>query len=230
MKLKLLTTIFATTAALSSISNAVTVTVAGFANASVGLITVDTDGAGSNARAVASGSVIFVSVTTALTNASISESMNTLLASTTSTKSQFDTSLNSLISGSNTIAAATNPGIILGAGRAFTDGAISPPTVTNREGGSAGNFTYLFLVAEQAGFITGIGAYTGPSIPSIAGTLTFNPTSSNDIGVGTSVLAAATTNPTQPISGFQLAAAIPEPSAALLGAFGALGLLSRRRI
>jgi hypothetical protein len=32
----------------------------------------------------------------------------------------------------------------------------------------------------------------------------------------------------QPISGFQLAA-VPEPSAALLGALGALGLLRRRR-
>ena len=41
-----------------------------------------------------------------------------------------------------------------------------------------------------------------------------------DLGVGTSTYSATGT------SGFQL---VPEPSAALLGALGALGLLRRRR-
>lgn len=228
MRIKLITTLFAATAALTSISNGVTVTVAGFANSTVGLVTLDTDGAGPNLRTTVTGQAIFVSVTNELTG--LAASMQSLLATNTSTITSFNTALNSLITGTNTVSAGTNPGIIAGASRTFTNGAISPATITGREGGSAGNITYLFLVAEQAGFITGIGAYTGPSIPSLAGTLTFNPTNANDIGVGTSVLAAATTSPVQPISGFQLAAAVPEPSAALLGAIGALGLLRRRRI
>jgi hypothetical protein len=230
MRLKLITTLLAASAALTSISSGVTVTVAGFANTTVGLVTLDKDGAGPELRAAVSGQAIFVSVTTALTG--VSASMETLLGSTTSTMAQFNTALGSLISAGNVIEASTNPGIIAGASRTFTNGAISPATVTGRQGGSAGNFTYLFLVAEEAGFITGIGAYTGPSIPSLAGTLTFNPTNANDgLGVGTSILAAATTGPVQPISGFQLAPvnAIPEPSTMLLGALGALGLLRRRR-
>jgi len=100
--------------------------------------------------------------------------------------------------------------------------------------GNAANSTYLFLVSEASGIITGIGAYTGSAVPN-AGSVTFNPAFAGDsLGIGTSVLAAATTTPSvQPVSGFQLksaVAAIPEPSAALLGAIGALVLLRRRRI
>jgi hypothetical protein len=88
----------------------------------------------------------------------------------------------------------------------------------------------MFLVAEAAGFITGIGAYTGPAIPGAPGVLTFNTGNANDsLGVGTSTLIAAGAGGGGPVSGFQLAAAVPEPSTALLGAFGALALLRRRR-
>ena len=84
-------------------------------------------------------------------------------------------------------------------------------------------------MAESGGFITGIGAYTGSNAPA-SGAVTFNPAGSGDsLGIGTSVFAAATTGPTQPVSGFQLKSAIPEPSTALLGAISALGLLRRRR-
>jgi MYXO-CTERM domain-containing protein len=79
----------------------------------------------------------------------------------------------------------------------------------------------MILSGESGGLVNAIGAYKGPIVPSL-GAVTFNPTNSSDsIGIGTSVFTAGSPN-----SGFQL---IPEPSAALLGALGALGLLRRRR-
>jgi hypothetical protein len=217
MKLKLLSIFVAATAAATSTSSAVTVALAGIANTSVGLVTLDPDGAGAALRATASGRAIFVSVTDALTG--VSASMSTLLASATSTGAQFDTALATLI-GSTT---ATDPGIIRST--TFTNGVLA--STGNVDAGAQSNSTYLFLVAEAGGFITGIGAYTGTNVPA-GGAVTFNPTNAGDsLGVGTSVLAAAGGG--QPISGFQLAAAVPEPSAAMLGALGALGLLRRRR-
>jgi hypothetical protein len=57
------------------------------------------------------------------------------------------------------------------------------------------------------------------------GALSLTSATLTDLGQGTSVYAATGT------SGFQLASIpVPEPSAALLGALGALGLLRRRRI
>ncbi len=212
----------AATATFTSTSNAVTVALGGIANSSVGLVTLDTDGAGVLPRAAVSGRAIFVSVTDALTG--VSDSMNALLASATSTPSQFDTALGLLI-GSTT---STDPGVVRST--TFSLGALT--SSGNQEMGTLANRTYLFLVAEAGGFITGIGAYTGTNVPA-GGAVTFNPANAGDtLSVGTSVLSAAIVGPpAQPISGFQLApVTVPEPSAALLGAIGVLGLLRRRRI
>ena len=222
MKIKVLSIFVAATAAFTATSNAVTVALAGVTNTSIGLITLDTDGAGSSPRAVVSGRAIFVSVTDALTG--VSTSMDSLLSSASSTPAQFDSALTTLI-GATT---ATDPGVVRNA--TFTNGVLT--SSGNQELGTVSNKTYLFLVAEAGGFITGIGAYTGSNVPS-SGAVTFNPTNAGDtLLVGTSVLAAATTTPSvQPISGFQLKSAVvvPEPSAALLGSLGALALLRRRR-
>jgi len=59
------------------------------------------------------------------------------------------------------------------------------------------------------------------TVPSL-GSVVMNSGSMADLGVGTSVYSATGT------SGFQLAF-VPEPSTALLGMLGALGLLRRRR-
>ena len=218
MKIKLLSMFVAATAAFTATSNAVTVALAGVANSSIGLITLDPDGSPAIRDAV-SGRAIFVSVTDALTG--VSSSMNTLLASASTLPGAFDTALTALIGATS----STDPGVVRNA--TFTNGIIA--STGNAALGDIANKTYLFLVAEAGGFITGIGAYTGANVPS-SGAVTFNPTNAGDsLGVGTSVLAAATVSPVQPISGFQLAAAVPEPSAALLGAIGALGLLRRRR-
>jgi hypothetical protein len=218
MKIKLLSMFVAATAAFTATSNAVTVALAGVANTSVGLVTLDTDGVGSSPRAAVSGRAIFVAVTDALTG--VSDSMYTLLASATSTPGAFDAALTALIGATS----STDPGIVRST--TFTSGLLS--STGNQALGDIANKTYLFLVAEAGGFITGIGAYTGANVPS-TGAVTFNPTNAGDsLLVGTSVLAAAAGG--QPISGFQLASAVPEPSAALLGALGALGLLRRRRI
>lgn len=225
MKTKVLSIFIATTAIFSGTSHAVSLATAVLANTSVGLVTLDPDGdAGSAIRTTVNGRFIVISTTTALTG--VSASMNALLASSTSTPAQFDVALTSLIGVTNP---TTSPGIVRSG--AFTGGAITSTGAV--ELGSSGNTTYLFLVAESAGFITGIGSYVGPAVPT-AGSITLNPAFVGDtLGVGTSVLSAAIVGPpAQPVSGFQLspALAVPEPSAALLGVLGALGLLRRRRI
>jgi hypothetical protein len=220
MKVKLLSVILAASAVFTSTSSAVIVALGGVANTTVGLVTLDTDGAGATPRAVVSGRAIFVSVTDALTG--VSASMDTLLSSSQSTPAQFDSALATLIG----VTSSTDPGIVRST--TFTNGVLS--STGNQEVGAVSNRSYLFLVAESGGFITGIGAYTGANVPA-GGGLIFNPAAAGDtLGVGTSVLAAATTDPVQPISGFQLATAVPEPSVALLGALGVLGLIRRRRI
>jgi hypothetical protein len=222
MKTKLLSVLVAATAAFSGTSGAVTLALSGISNGTVGLITLDTDGAGPELRTTVSGRAIFVSTTSELTG--VSASMATLLGSANSTPAMFDTALATLIGVTDP---ATSPGIVRSA--TFSAGAMT--STGNVQLGNVANKTYLFLVAESGGFITGIGAYTGSNVPA-AGSVTFNPAFANDgLGVGTSVLAAATASPVQPISGFQLApaVAIPEPSTMLLGALGALGLLRRRR-
>lgn len=216
MKIKLLSILLAATAAFTGTSSAVTVALAGIANTSVGFVTLDTDGAGPSPLAVVSGRAIFVSTTDSLVG--VSASMNALLASANSTPAQFDAALAALI-GTTT---STDPGIVRST--TFTAGGLT--SSGNQEMGDLANKTYLFLVAEAGGFITGIGAYTGTNVPA-GGAVTFNPANAGDsLGVGTSVFASGSPN-----SGFQLApVTVPEPSAALLGAIGALGLLRRRRI
>ncbi|MBU6171831.1 MAG: hypothetical protein KGQ87_10140 [Verrucomicrobia bacterium] len=200
MKTKLFAMFMAVTAVSTAVSSAVSVTVAGIANSSVGFVTLN----GNNV----SGRAIFVSTGTALTN--VSTTFASLLNSTTTTPAAFDSSLSTLIG-------AGSPGIIRST--TFTSGVLASSGAV--EAGSIGNLTYLFLVSEASGYVTGIGAYTGPAVPSL-GAVTYNPTNAGDtLAVGTSVKSGS--------SGFQLAAAVPEPSAALLGALGALGLLRRRR-
>lgn len=233
MKLKLISVFVAATALITTHSNAVTLALTGVTNTSVGLITLDPDNSApfppgkltdTVPRASVSGRAIFVSVTNGLTG--VAASMNSLLAAANTSPGAFDTALTALIAGTNTVEAATNPGIVRST--TFANGALT--STGSVQLGNSGNKTYLFLVAESAGFITGIGAYKGSNVPT-SGSVTFNPTFATDgEGVGTSVLSAAIVGPpAQPISGFQLAAAVPEPSAALLGALGALGLLRRRR-
>lgn len=215
MKIKLLSVLVAATAALTGNSSAVTLSLAGIANTTVGFITLDPQGPAP--MGLVSGRAIFVSTTDALVG--VSASMNALLAVANSTPAQFDSALALLI---GTTDSGTDPGIVRST--TFTAGALA--STGSVQLGNVANKTYLFLVAEEGGFITGIGAYTGSNVPA-AGAVTFNPAFSGDgEGVGTSVLATGTIN-----SGFQLApVSIPEPSAALLGAIGALGLLRRRRI
>ena len=88
--------------------------------------------------------------------------------------------------------------------------------------GAAGKNIYLFIQSND-GFSYGL--YQGADVPSL-GTVTLTPSVTSDL-IGTSVLAAA--SGANVVSGYQLAF-VPEPSAALLGALGALGLLRRRRI
>ena len=200
MKTKSIALFITATCALSTISSAVTVTVAGIANSSVGLIT-----SAAPTYSLFSGRAIFVSTNTAITAIG---AQNSLLSTVGGTGANFDTQLNTLIG-------AGSPGIIRSA--TFTNGVLA--STGSVEAGAVGNFTYLFLVAEASSNVVGLGAFTGPTVPSL-GAVTFNPTNAGDtLGIGTSVKTGT--------SGFQL---IPEPSVTLLGAIGALGLLRRRRI
>ncbi|MGL4400195.1 MAG: MYXO-CTERM sorting domain-containing protein, partial [Luteolibacter sp.] len=99
---------------------------------------------------------------------------------------------------------------------AFTNGAVA--SNLNSELGAVGNRLYLWI---ESGDATSYGAYKGVQVPAL-GTLSINSGSVSDLGVGTSVFSSTGT------SGYQLAF-VPEPSAALLGAVGLLGLLRRRR-
>ena len=104
----------------------------------------------------------------------------------------------------------------------FTSGAMS--TTGQTEMGAVDSNVYMFLVSDVGGTVF-YGAYQHQAdVPSL-GAVTFNPAQTNDFqGHGTSVFANAGPNST----GFQLVA-IPEPSVALLGALGVLGLVRRRR-
>lgn len=99
----------------------------------------------------------------------------------------------------------------------FTNGALTSSAQT--ELGAVGNRIYVWIESNDG---NSWGAYKGNTVPSL-GSVVINSAALTDIGAGTSVYSATGT------SGFQLAF-VPEPSAALLGAIGALGLLRRRRI
>jgi hypothetical protein len=100
---------------------------------------------------------------------------------------------------------------------AFSNGAIT--STGNSELGAVSNRIYVWI---QSGDGNSWGGYKGNTVPSL-GSVVINSGALTDLGQGTSVYNSTGT------SGFQLAY-IPEPSAALLGALGALGLLRRRRI
>jgi|GEM_PF-5084234 len=100
----------------------------------------------------------------------------------------------------------------------FTNGALV--SSGNVEVGASGNHVYVWMQSADA---TSYGAYKQTALVPAVGSIVMNSGSMSDL-VGTSVYSATGT------SGFQLAfAPVPEPSAALLGMLGALGLLRRRR-
>ena len=108
---------------------------------------------------------------------------------------------------------ALDPGAVRSA-IAFTNGAVvSSGSV---ELGAVGNRMYVWMSSTNGDYY---GAYKGITVPALGG-IVMNSGTLTDLGVGTSTYSATGT------SGFQL---VPEPSAALLGALGALGLLRRRR-
>ena len=214
MKIRFIAILAAATASFTASSSAATIGLAAAANSTVGMITIGADNV--------SGEAVFVSTTTELTG--ISAAMQTLLASSMTTPADFQSTLATLIGSTS----STSPGIVRN-NVAFAAGVLQ--TNVNANMGSVGNFTYLFLVGETGGFVTGIGSYAGRTVPAL-GAIMFNPLTSNDTpGVGTSVFGGIAGT-----SGFQLSptafdsAAVPEPSAALLGALGVLSLLRRRRI
>lgn len=98
----------------------------------------------------------------------------------------------------------------------ITNGAITSSAST--ELGAVGNKIYVWMESDD---LNSYGLYQGINVPSL-GSVVMNSATLTDL-VGTSTYSATGT------SGFQLAF-VPEPSAALLGAIGALGLLRRRRI
>jgi hypothetical protein len=101
----------------------------------------------------------------------------------------------------------------------FTNGAVT--STGSIELGAVGNRLYVWVQSTDA---TSYGAFKQTAtVPSLGGVV-INSASLSDLGLGTSVYSATGT------SGIQLAfAPVPEPSAALLGMLGALGLLRRRR-
>lgn len=107
---------------------------------------------------------------------------------------------------------ANDPGSIRSV--AFTNGAVTS-NVSN-DLGVAGNKTYVWMNSADESIF---GLYQGPNVPSV-GSVTLNSATMTEDLIGTSTYTATGT------SGFQL---VPEPSAALLGAIGALALLRRRR-
>lgn len=99
-----------------------------------------------------------------------------------------------------------------------TSGAFSATGST--EAGTLANRTYLFISSTDG---NSIGIFKGANVPN-TGALTFTPAAISQDFKGTSVV--------QTINGFNSGwqlVAIPEPSSALLGMLGALGLLRRRR-
>lgn len=99
---------------------------------------------------------------------------------------------------------------------AFTSGSL---TSSGNLTLNPGDKTYLVLVSG-----TYFGAYQGSNVPALGG-VTINANTDIEALKGTSTY--QTINTTK--SGFQLVDTVPEPSTTLLGAFGALALLRRRR-
>jgi len=130
----------------------------------------------------------------------------TTLASTIDTRAEFEGLL------------LLDPGAVR-SNVSFTNGALT--SSGSVELGAAGNKVYVWIQSTDA---TSYGAFKQTAVVPSVGSVVMNSQSLSDLGVGTSVYSSTGT------SGFQLAfAPVPEPSAALLGMLGALGLLRRRR-
>lgn len=208
MKINKLVGIIASVVGLLSSAQAVTVNLAVVTNnTTVGLVTLD--------GATVNGTAYLVSRTGAIAS--------TTAISDFITSGGTLTEFNTLVTTLAGTVTATSPGLVRTVG--FTNGLLT--TTGGQEMGNAANRTYLFIASVDVNNnVTGLGFYAGPNVPA-AGAVTFNPTTSTDtVGLGTSVFAAGS-----PPSGFQLASVtvVPEPSMALLGALGALGLIRRRR-
>lgn len=198
--------ILATLAFSHGMANAVTLATNIFANATTaGLVTTTLDGTPAAPRSTVSGSAYLYSSSVQIT---------ALQVTTVTSRAQFEELL------------ITNGGTALRT-TTITNGAITPLSGTdaNLDVGAAGNNVYVWM-QNTAG--TTYGLFQSADVPNL-GSLNITPTSATGDWIGTSVLSAAGTDPVTPISGWQLYS-IPEPSAALLGALGALGLLRRRRI
>lgn len=89
--------------------------------------------------------------------------------------------------------------------------------------GAVGNNLYLWLQSTDGSLF---GLYKSNADVPTLGTVTLSSATMGDL-IGTSTFAG--TAGTATASGFQLVAAIPEPSVALLGALGLFGLVRRRR-
>ncbi|MEK7951594.1 PEP-CTERM sorting domain-containing protein [Luteolibacter soli] len=206
IKLKLIALATLFTAALSGTSSAVNVTITGVANTLLGQIK-STDGT------VLSGRAIFISSTGTAVADGAAAALAPFLGGASWTSAQFDQALATLV-GTPT---AGSPGIVRTA--TFVNGSLTSSGAA--ELGDVGNNTYLFLVAESAGMVTAVGAFTGNAVPSL-GAVTINPNTAGDSpGVGTSPFISSS----NPGNGFYL---VPEPSTALLGLAG-LTLAFRRR-
>ena len=182
------------------VANAVSLTTNIFANTAVGLITTLISGT----RLGVTGSAYLYTSTTQISGD----------LSAVNTLAEFQALMTN-----DTLAVAGRQNLTV------TNGALTS-TGTNTELGTIGNNVYLWIQSSDG---NSYGLYQGADIPSL-GTYTLTPAGTSDL-IGTSVFAAASAGGNV-VSGYQLAftAPIPEPSAALLGALGALGLLRRRRI
>lgn len=179
--------------------------------------------------AVVTGTASAASLTTTfISNSSnnvglITTTQSGSLANVTGTLTIFSSSTNLLaanVTGVTTLSQfaallATDPGSVRSVG--FTNGALTSSAAT--EVGASGNRMYVWMQSTDG---NSYGAFKGNALVPSVGAISLTSATLGDLGIGTSVYSATGT------SGFQLAS-VPEPSAALLGAIGALGLLRRRR-
>jgi hypothetical protein len=164
-----------------------------------GTVGVITDGLSANR--IASGNVFFYTSSKELVASDLDG------IATAPSPSAFFAGLLTADPGQVKTAAFTN-GEFLSAGPAF-------------EVGAAANRVYFFVESTDR---TSFGAYKGIVVPAL-GAITINPaTLTDELGYGTSVA----TDVSGTNSGYQLFT-VPEPSVAILGALGLLGLVRRRR-
>jgi len=201
MKSKIITTLIAA-AMFGGVANAATIAVTVIANntSTIGNIT-----AGASATLLTGSAYVYVSST------ELTASQFTSFSTTYTTVADAKTGFEALLA-SGTSTALRSP--------TFTSGIIASPgnlTLT------PGDKSYVFFASGDY-----FGIYQGSNVPG-SGAVTINPATNIEDLVGTSTVQLIPSTTTY--SGFQLVqlAPVPEPSAALLGMLGALGLLRRRR-